>query len=411
MSSSPRHIQTSDRSTAAPSATITWRARSADARTVQEALDHLWQQVGAGAGSVESTDGQEPDRGPTMRASTVNLVVLCDTVESAREAGDLIGQLTEFCPSRSVILVSEGHRDVEHMLTVRAAVYERPLDRNRPPIRYETLTILGGETRTSSLANIASTLLMPELPDFLWWHARDLTAHPLLDELTDISDRLIVDTTALDRVPGTFDLLGHLMAARGAEVRLSDLTWARLTPWRHLIAQFFDDQTAQAGLQHIEEVSATFGDGGEFDQTGFPSALLLAGWLASRLAWQAPGELVRSGNGWRVTLRAGARGRQREVILRFNPDRSPFGPDGLQSILVRAANCPFSSFSIERANADRLLTRAEFSGKQPTSRVVLVHAPEAMDLLSNELRMFGRDDVFEQSLAFAARLLPEGVAV
>jgi hypothetical protein len=42
------------------------------------------------------------------------------------------------------------------------------------------------------------------------------------------------------------------------------------------------------------------------------------------------------------------------------------------------------------------------------TRMVHVHATHPEDLITDELRMFGRDPVFEAALTFAVTLLPMG---
>jgi glucose-6-phosphate dehydrogenase assembly protein OpcA len=410
MTTTPPPDVTADRAAALPVAATTWETHTVDAKTIQQALDYLWAEVGQDSSNPDATGAPKSFDQASMRASTVNLIVLCDSVENAREIGDLVGHLTEFCPSRTVILVTDGPRQDVDALTVRAAVYQRPIGRGRPPVTYETVTVMANSKRASSLANIASTLLIPELPDFLWWHARKLERHPLFDELADICDRLIVDTTSLDLSADTIRLLARLASLRQSELRLSDLTWARLTPWRQLVAQFFDNPAAQASIDLIDELTISFSENSDLDATGLSSALLVAGWFATRLGWHAPGELVRSGTGWRLTLRAGAKGSQREIVLRLHPEPSS-SPGSLIRMNICASPNDACTLSVERASAAELLTTSVFRERPPMSRLTYMRPLDPAALLSDELRMFGRDVVFEEAMIFAARLLPEGVAV
>ena len=61
---------------------------------------------------------------------------------------------------------------------------------------------------------------------------------------------------------------------------VSDLSWTRLTPWRRLIAQFFDSPSLQPYLDRLTAVDI------EHDAGSAAQALLLAGWLAARLGWR-----------------------------------------------------------------------------------------------------------------------------
>ncbi|MGH2533936.1 MAG: glucose-6-phosphate dehydrogenase assembly protein OpcA [Thermomicrobiales bacterium] len=397
-----------DRVASSPVAATTWETPSVDAKIVQQALNYLWAEVGE-----QSTDQSDASRVAisdqvTTRASTVNLVVLCDSVETARDVGDVVGHLSEFCPSRTVVLVTDGPHEQEEQLTIRTAVYQRPVGRGRLPITYETVTVMANSKRASSLANIASTLLVPELPDFLWWHSRVLLDHPLFDELADITDRLIVDSTEIDQSLDTVRFLARLAAARTSEIRLSDLTWARLTPWRHLVAQFYDDAEALASIEHIDEVCIAYGYDGDVDSSGIVSGLLMSAWLATRLEWMAPGELVRSGEGWRLTLRAGPRGDQREIALRLRPEAGVTKKVGLSRIEIRASEDVPCALEIVRGSGHGLLTSGALIDRSPATRLTYARPQELATLLGEELRMFGRDVVFEDAMIYAAKLLPDG---
>ncbi|MGH2562275.1 MAG: glucose-6-phosphate dehydrogenase assembly protein OpcA [Thermomicrobiales bacterium] len=410
MTTTPPLDPSVDRASAFPVAATTWETHSVDAKIVQQALDYLWAEVRDPASGPADIEQVRSTDQITMRASTVNLVVLCDSVETARDISDVIGHLREFCPSRTVILVTDGPHHEEDQLTIRTAVYQRPVGRDRPPVIYETVTVMANSKRASSLANIASTLLIPELPDFLWWHSQSLLRHPLFDELTDICDRLIVDTTAVNRSLETIRMLARLAGVRQSEIHLSDLTWARLTPWRHLIAQFYDDAIALASIDRIDEVAISYGYDGDSENSRLASGLLLAGWLATRLGWHAPGELVRAGTGWRLTLRAGSRGQQREIVLRLQPEPGEFNAESLLRIDLRTSDDAPCVFSIERESQNGLITTGTVTDRAPVARLTFTRSLDLPSLLSDELRMFGRDVVFEDALIFAAKLLPDGGA-
>jgi glucose-6-phosphate dehydrogenase assembly protein OpcA len=346
---------------------------------------------------------------PLMRASTLNLIVLVSSPTEAARIAETIGQLAEFCPSRSVILVTDAPETQSDELTVQAAVHEHAAGRFGPPIRYETVTVMANSRRSASLANIASTLLVPELPDFLWWHVGDIRGHLLFSELVDIADRLIVDTSMGNQPGATLGLLTRLSSGPRPETRLSDLVWSRLTPWRQLVAQFFDSTDAQPCLVSIEEVEITYSGGVDNSASGLTSALLIAGWLASRLKWQPPGELVAARDGWRATLRSGEKGNRREVLLRIrsNPDNPRTGE--VSSVRIVSGNGSAGQFVVERVSSEGLMTKSELEGMTPVSRMVFARHLSAGLLLSQELRQFGRDPIFEEALAFAAALMPEHV--
>jgi len=87
-------------------------------------------------------------------------------------------------------------------------------------------------------------------------------------------------------------------------VYVVDLAWLRTTPWRERIAATFDPPLWRAELDQIDHVTIR----SRADST--VSAMLLLGWLSSRLGWD-PGQLVRQ-NG---SMLAHATTRKRDVRL------------------------------------------------------------------------------------------------
>ena len=103
-------------------------------------------------------------------------------------------------------------------------------------------------------------------------------------------------------------------APRGASCSRSayvvDLAWLRSTPWRERVAATFDPAKLRPDLRTISarRRSAT-------TPSPTAAALLLVGWLASRLGWQLS-PLMPGADG---ELRGSAHGRRQDVALRLEP--------------------------------------------------------------------------------------------
>ncbi|HZT45882.1 MAG TPA: glucose-6-phosphate dehydrogenase assembly protein OpcA [Gaiellaceae bacterium] len=113
-------------------------------------------------------------------------------------------------------------------------------------------------------ASVVVPLQLPDLPAFLRWRGKPPFGRPELDQLVGVADRLIVDSgewsglrPAYGRVAGLFD-----------RVAVSDLAWARTLRWRAGLAELWP------GIRDAKVLRVT---GPEAE------ALLLAGWLRSRL--------------------------------------------------------------------------------------------------------------------------------
>lgn len=392
----------------APVLAASWRTPGLDTAAVHDELDRLWAQLHLERHGSALEGAGAMMEGAVMRASTLNLIAVAPTVAAAAEIEATLGQLTEFSPSRALILVSNAEEAASDGLEVRAAVHEQGMGRGRPAIRFEAITIVSGAKTSDSLASLTAPLLVPELPDFLWWPRGPIAGSPLFGELIDMVDRLIVDSGTLPEPADSLRVLAGLVGRPRSNPKLSDFAWDRLLPWRQMIAQFFDPPAAQSCLDCIDEVTVIYGGTDERGHSGLTCALLAVGWLASRLGWQAPGELVRYRDGWRVTLRAGRPGRRREVILTLRPTAEPCARSCLSSVELNASGHVSGSFTVHRVDDVGVTTTSETSSMPKVSRMVYVKSYDDATLLGQGLRMFGRDRVFEEALVFAATLLPEG---
>ena len=158
------------------------------------------------------------------------------------------------------------------------------------------------------LASIASPLLVPDLPDFLWWAAHRPGGRS--SRTWSASATASSSTAPSLSTPRAPCRRCSISPAPSDHAALGDLAWARLSPWRRLTTQFFDVAATLAILNQIDEATLTYANSPN-RWSGFSGALLFAGWLGSRLNWRTPGELlpVRGDpNAWRATLRAGTAG-------------------------------------------------------------------------------------------------------
>ena len=395
----------------APTPLVTsWSALALDTDQVQRELDRLWTAWTEAKREARPEPAVPAADGALMRASTLNLIAIAESIEDAIRIESAVASLTEFTPSRTVILVRAG-QSRKHGLDVRVSVHERSLGRGQPAIRYESITVAARPGSDDLLASVTAPLLVPELPDFLWVPGGPLVGNALFAHLLELADRVIVDSAALFDLSESLRHLADLARQPPPVPRLSDVVWTRLTPWRQVIAQFFDQPTTQPCLETIDEVAVVHGGKDARGRSGLTAGLLMAGWLATRLGWRAPGELVQSRDGWRLTLRAGKPGRSREVILTLRETDLSCAQCCLGSVTLIAGGAAPGQFTVERTNDQGITTTSETPTMPRVSRLVYGRLPDDRQLLSQELRNFGGDPIFEQALIFAADLWPEGVKI
>ena len=377
-----------------------WQGRVSDAAEISAALNRLWR-------GLPDADAAQP------RASTLNLTVVVRSSAAARHAMNAVSRLSNLYPSRATILVANHDRPpADPGLAVDITLLEQAAARGRPAVRFECITVEVSARDEQQLASITSPLLVFDLPDFLWWNA-GATGGELFDDLVAITDRLIVDTATVQDPGPELAKLSGLIQHEAGNLRLSDMVWARLEPWRHLITQFFDAPAARPALEAIDGVTIWYGTADPQKRSALSAGLLLAGWLGARLGWQAPGEMVpvrSTPGGWRVTLRAGGRGHRRETVLTLLPSFRPAAGSGPGRVELTASGVVAGTFQVERTDQLGLTATSEIAGSPPTSRGVFSPLRDDAVLLASELQVFGRDLIYEAALAMAATLAPAPTA-
>ena len=181
-----------------------------------------------------------------------------------REAAEaVLDELRERHPSRTIALFPDPACERDQIdAEVAVETFDLPGLERRVATEVVRLRLCDG--RTDRPASIVLPLLISALPVFLRWRGRpDFYAGPF-EQLADVADRLVVDTTEWDGLPGA---LGELTQFFDLVV-VSDIAWARTARWRQAIAGLWPD-VADAGELRVEGPEA--------------EALLLAGWLRSRL--------------------------------------------------------------------------------------------------------------------------------
>ena len=206
--------------------------------------------------------GQAATEAASMRTSVMTHLawVPHGWVGQARAA---LEGMSELHPSRTILLLPEPHAD-DNRIDGRAEVerWEVP-DTNRGLVtEVVELTLRGA--RAKAPASIVEPLLISDLPVFLRWRGEPPWGADELEQLVDLTDRLIVDSTEWDDLPDAYRRLAELFP----RCATSDIAWARTSRWRSHLATLWPD---------IGDVQAIRVRGTA------AQAWLLCGWLRSRL--------------------------------------------------------------------------------------------------------------------------------
>jgi hypothetical protein len=225
-----------------------WHAENVHLAQVEAALAQLRSDAGAEA--------------PSMRTSVMTHIAWVP--HGWRElARDALEGMAEKHPSRTILLFPEPNAG-DSRIDARAMVERWQVPGTERGIVTETIELVLKGDRAKAPASIVQELLISDLPVFLRWRGEPPWRHPELEQLVDVIDRLIVDSTEWDDVPHAYGALAKLFP----RCAVSDIAWARTSRWRGHLA------TLWPGIADVGTVRVT----GTAAQ-----AWLLAGWLRSRL--------------------------------------------------------------------------------------------------------------------------------
>jgi glucose-6-phosphate dehydrogenase assembly protein OpcA len=335
------------------------------------------------------------ERGRTLaRASVLNLVVYSEREVHARRAARTVKDLALRHPSRAVILLADRSREgVVASVQLHCHV---PQSDGAQPVLYEQIFARVRGDFDERVASVVIPLLVPDLPVFLWWTGTPPSDARLVDDLVGLADRLIVDSADFARADRTLPEVAQLSRLH---VGITDLNWARLTHWRELVAQFFDVPAWRPFLDGITGIRVGFAvdmDGRDIHPS---QALLLLGWLASRLGWQPVEALAPAEAGGLLFRMKRADGVGVMVRLRPRFERGLDAGD-VSGVRIQAATARATAeFVIKRAPDERHATAtAIVDGSVRAERVVPLPAIGIRELLGEELAIAGNDRVYEDAL-------------
>jgi glucose-6-phosphate dehydrogenase assembly protein OpcA len=256
-------------------------------------------------------------------ARVLNLIVVVDRSWKG-EIANRLERVGRYHASRTILCAVEDGRD-----TLDAYAMMSYDERAGIGVMREQVEIDMGPEHLTALATIVDPVVIAEIPTVLWSpHGHD----EAVEALAGMTDVMLVDS---DDAPEPAAGLAR------AEEELSsayvvDLAWLRTTPWRERLAASFDTPGRRAMLAAVDGFTV------RHHANSTASALLLTGWISSRLHWDI--RPLESLNG------SGLRGRAYTDSPRYVDIRlQPFEQDvpGLAGVTVAwQAGC---TLSLDRA--------------------------------------------------------------
>jgi glucose-6-phosphate dehydrogenase assembly protein OpcA len=300
-----------------------------------------------------------------LRACSMTFVVAAEESDDPQAIGETLAALMPEHPSRAILIRFQAEDQRELSARVFAQCW-KPFSQ-RQQICCEQIEITASEASLPDLAAVVLPLAVPDLPVILWCRSPRLYHLQTFPQLSAIAQKLVLDSEAFGD-PGA--ALKEMSAALASGRALADLTWIRLTRWRELISQIFENRSQLADLPRVARIRISHCGG-----VAPAAAWYMAAWLIGGLQ------------------QIGSR-------PQFNLESAGDEASGeLQSVDL-----------LPQDGADAIVSIRLVEGHAAEVRVGgLVHRallPRLTDcaLLREEFSIAGRDPIFERTLAAAAKL-------
>ena len=363
--------------------------KTLDVEAVERALSELWQ---------KTTEHPDESEGAVMRARAANLMVFVTREDALPETQQTINELALLHPCRALVMMADYEGpDIDIEMFVSAFCQEERRTK-KTELCCEEVTLIARGNFTTELPSAATPLLVSDLPVFLWLQDLKRLEDNTFQSLTRTSERLVIDS--VDLPPASFDLdaFPELFMRQGSQaIAVNDINWSRLTSWRSLLASFYDVPEYRAELADLQRVSIEY-----LSPSGDPNgvatqALLIAGWLASRLQWTIVAKESKSGLS---TYRASTReGKALDLELR-RVEHPAMKPGRLAMVELQSAA---AVFTVRRAdNGLHLETEATLEGRSCPGRTLPVRNRSTAHLLSREMEILRPDIPYEDAMRVAA---------
>ena len=264
----------------------------------------------------------------------------------------------------------------------------------------EYITLRGTEAALERVSGIVTALTIADLPTLLWWKATPDADRDLFQRLAATSSSVIIDSSCFAE-PQAQLLLMQSLIEEG--IPIADLNWRRLAAWQELAAEAFDPPGRRVAIREIDRVTI------DYERGNSTQALMYLGWLASRLQWRPVSFQQEEGDYQIKRIKfVGVDDRVIEAELAAIPTAdSGDVPGDLIALRLNSTNENADCGTVLCSEAGGCM-RMETKGGAQTDRfnqVTPLLDQVTEQLLGQHLQSWGRDVLYEESLAVTAQLL------
>ncbi|MEO8251435.1 MAG: glucose-6-phosphate dehydrogenase assembly protein OpcA [Chloroflexota bacterium] len=388
-----------------------WIEHATSVPDIEAYLARLWTDQPRGKDLTVTQKGLQH-----ARASVLNLIVMVpDETSASRVVESMIG-LGIRHPSRAIVLSADPNAGGP-ALSAGITAHCHPAQDGAEPVCYEVIVLTVRGEAAEHLSGVVAPLLIHDLPTHVWWPGDPPFTDPIFDQLVEMGDRLVIDSSEFSDLLRGLRRLTTLRRRSG----IGDLGWRRLGWWQELTAEFFDGPRFRRYLPNLNRLAIRYAIAPARRRPGRPRGatsvheiqlrvrspldgpILYAGWIASRLDWRrhATRQPLVDGR-MQLTLE----GRHEMVDLLIEPVETDAVPPGeLLSVRLRAfGETGAAEFIIERS-VDEAVVASNADGMTALLRRVPMEQPTESELLAADLVSHRRDPVYEAALRAGAVFL------
>lgn len=317
----------------------------------------------------------------------------------ASAAGAIADAIASQNPCRIIsLLPTAGH---DEGVTAQVSAYCPIQKRTQNTlICCEYITLKGTEEALERVTNLVSSLLISELPKFLWWKATPDPQLELFRKIGKLCNAVIVDSSRFQK---SEEELAKLLNLISEGIQIADLNWSRLAAWQELAAEAFDPPERRSALTEVDQVTI------DFEKGNSTQALMYLGWLASRLQWK-PISYRREMGDYDLHYIEFITNDQRPVKAELagvpTADSGDVAGD-LIGLRLTSTNLNADCCTVLCSETMGCM-RMEAGGGAQACRIQQVTSlaeQKAEVLLSQQLHRWGRDALYEESMAMTAQIL------
>ena len=264
----------------------------------------------------------------------------------------------------------------------------------------EYITLRGTKAALERVGDLVSSLIVEDLPRFVWWKATPSPEQPIFQNLARSSNCIIVDSSYFSDAEAELRIMEDLIQTG---LKIADLNWHRLAPWLELSAAAYDPPERRQAIEQIDRV------GIDYEQGNAAQALMYLGWFASRLGWK-PADYIEEGGIYNI----------KKIHFRSPQDRLieaelagiPVADSGevigdLTGLRLMSTDPQANCCTILCSETSGCMRMEAGGGAQncQVEQVTALSDQKADFMLGQQLQRWGEDVLYEESLAMVASIM------